>query len=88
MKAADNGQSLTGSDPIGEEPDIAFRVSLPELDQPLESLEEFYRQKEPFHRTLARASLKGRQVTARGATHVVHAEQPALIIALILVQLE
>ena len=49
-----------------------------------ESIEEFYRQKEVFHRTLARASLKGRQVTARDATHVVHEEQPELISALIL----
>lgn len=48
------------------------------------SIEEFYRQKEVFHRALARASLEGRQVTARGATHVVHEEQPELISALIL----
>jgi len=66
MKAADHRQSLTGSDPIGEAPDMAFRVSLPDVDQPIENLEDFYRQTLKDLLEIVRFSFQGKPVLVDG----------------------
>jgi len=66
MTAANDGQSLTESDPIDEAPDMVFRVSLPTLDQPIEGLEGFYRQTVKDLLEIVRFSFRGKPVLIDG----------------------
>jgi hypothetical protein len=71
MKAAPKGSNITGNDPIEDgtavhEPDMVFRVSLPTVDQPVESLEEFYREALKDLLEVVRFSFRGEPMLVDG----------------------
>jgi hypothetical protein len=71
MKTARNGRNITGNDPIDggttdHEPDMVFRVSLPTVDEPVESLEEFYREALEDLLVVVRFSFRGEPVLVDG----------------------
>jgi hypothetical protein len=80
IKNPTGSDEIAGEDTATDEPDVVFRVSLPEADEPVESLEDHYRDTLKDLLQVVRFSFRGEPVLVDAFTFLNRPEREIRIL--------